>query len=61
MGTLLTWLAALFPTAGILYLFWLVMKNLVEADRRERLAHSRWEAEHGIDDNTRTVPPRRPH
>ncbi|HET7304198.1 MAG TPA: hypothetical protein VFJ12_06560 [Segeticoccus sp.] len=44
MGTVWTYIAAVLPTAGILYLFWLVMKNLVEADRRERIAHSQWEA-----------------
>jgi hypothetical protein len=56
MGTLWSWIAALLPTAGILYLFWLVMKNLVEADRRERLAHSQWEAEHGVGEKA----PRKP-
>jgi hypothetical protein len=28
---------------GVGWLFWLVMKSLVEADRRERRAHSQWE------------------
>jgi hypothetical protein len=45
MGTLWSWTAALLPTAGLAYLFYVVMKHVVEGDRRERLAHSQWEAE----------------
>lgn len=37
------YVAALIPTAGIAFLFYLVIKHMVEADRRERLAHSQWE------------------
>lgn len=35
----------LIPSIGILYLFWYVMKHILEGDRRERLAHAQWEAE----------------
>lgn len=35
----------LIPSIGILYLFWYVMKHIVEGDRRERLAHAQWEQE----------------
>jgi hypothetical protein len=38
-------IAALLPTAGVAFLFYLVIKAMIEGDRRERLAHSRWEAE----------------
>ncbi|WP_151525721.1 hypothetical protein [Serinicoccus kebangsaanensis] len=31
-------LAALLPSAGLLYLFYVVMKHMVEGDRRERAA-----------------------
>jgi len=36
---------ALLPSAGVAFLFYLVMKAMLEGDRRERLAHSKWEAE----------------
>ena len=40
-------LGALLPSAGVAFLFYLVIKAMLEGDRRERLAHSRWEAEQG--------------
>jgi hypothetical protein len=42
-----TWLviAALLPTTGVAVLFYFVIKAMVEGDRRERLAHSQWEAQ----------------
>lgn len=36
--------AALLPTIGILVLFYIVMKNIIEADRRERRAQAEWDA-----------------
>lgn len=38
------YLAALIPTAGLLYLFYVVMKHIIEGDRRERAAQRAWEA-----------------
>jgi hypothetical protein len=38
-------LGALLPSAGVAFLFYLVVKAMLEGDRRERLAHSKWEAE----------------
>lgn len=38
-------LAALLPSIGLLYLFWVVMKHILEGDRRERAAQRLWEAE----------------
>jgi len=38
-------LAALLPTVGVAFLFYIVIKAIVEGDRRERLAHSQWEAQ----------------
>ncbi|MGB7450469.1 MAG: hypothetical protein WA892_15255 [Ornithinimicrobium sp.] len=42
-----TWgiVAALLPTVGLLYLFWVIMTHIVEGDRRERAAQRLWEAE----------------
>ena len=51
------YIAALIPSAGVGFLFWLVIKNMIEGDRKERLAHSQWDAEHPetprIPDNTK--------
>jgi hypothetical protein len=40
------YVAALIPSAGVGFLFYLVVKHMIEGDRRERLAHSQWEAAH---------------
>jgi hypothetical protein len=40
------YLAALLPTAGVAALFYFVMKAILEGDRRERLAQSKWEKQH---------------
>lgn len=37
-------LAALLPSIGLGYLFWVIMKHIVEGDRRERAALREWEA-----------------
>jgi len=39
-------LGALLPSAGVGFLFFVIIKAMLEGDRRERLAHSKWEAEH---------------
>lgn len=38
-------LGALLPTAGVAFLFYVVIKAMLEGDRNERLAHSQWEAD----------------
>ncbi len=38
-------LAALIPSIGLLFLFYVILKHFVEGDRRERAAIRRWEAE----------------
>lgn len=38
-------LGALLPSAGVAFLFYLVIKAMLEGDRNERLAHSQWEAD----------------
>jgi hypothetical protein len=40
-------LIALVPSAGVGVLFYIVIKAMVEADRRERIAHAKWEKERG--------------
>jgi hypothetical protein len=38
-------LIALVPSAGVGILFYLVVKAMIEGDRRERAAHAKWEKE----------------
>jgi hypothetical protein len=45
MESLVPYIVALVPTVGIATLFYFVMKNIIEGDRKERLAQARWEAE----------------
>jgi len=45
LHSVLITLGALLPSAGVAFLFYVVIKAMLEGDRRERLAHSRWEAE----------------
>lgn len=40
------YVAALLPTIGISFLCYVVVRNLMEADRRERRAQAQWEAAH---------------
>lgn len=42
--TVFPYLAALLPTIGVAFLFYFIMKFILEGDRRERLAQARWEA-----------------
>jgi threonine/homoserine/homoserine lactone efflux protein len=37
-------LMAVAPTVGVLFLFWLAIRAIIEADRRERSAQARIEA-----------------
>ena len=49
-------LGALLPSAGVAFLFYVVIKAIFEGDRRERLAHSKWEAdqERSLDSSMRS-------
>jgi hypothetical protein len=42
------YVAALLPTIGVGFLFYHIMKYILEGDRRERLAQARWEREQGM-------------
>lgn len=44
LHTVLIALGALLPSAGVAFLFYVVVKAMLEGDRNERLAHSQWEA-----------------
>jgi len=39
-------LAGLLPSIGIGYLFYKIMRLLLEGDRKERTAYAQWQAEH---------------
>jgi hypothetical protein len=52
LHTVLIALGALLPSAGVAFLFYVIMKAMLEGDRSERLAHSKWEA-----DQERSVSP----
>ncbi len=45
LHSVLITLGALLPSAGVGFLFYVVIKAMLEGDRNERLAHSKWEAE----------------
>ena len=45
LNSVLIAIGALLPSAGVAFLFYLIIKAMLEGDRRERLAHSKWEAE----------------
>lgn len=41
-GTLWPIIAALLPTIGLAFMFYVIMKHILEADRRERAAQRAW-------------------
>ena len=41
--------AALLPTVGVAFLFYWIIRYMVEADRSERKAIAHWNKEHGDD------------
>lgn len=45
MDSVVPYILALLPTAGLLALFYVIMKSILEGDRRERIAQAKWEAE----------------
>lgn len=45
MNPVLQVLGALLPSAGVAFLFWLAMRSIIGADRRERLAMARLDAQ----------------
>ncbi len=49
--------AALLPTIGVGYLFYWIIRYMIEADRSERKAIAKWNAEHGDDLKGNRQPP----
>lgn len=45
MDSVMPYVLAFVPTAGVATLFYFIIKNILEGDRRERIAQARWEAE----------------
>ena len=43
--------AALIPFLGAAFMFYVIMKGVIESDRRERAAQRKWEAEHPLEGN----------
>jgi hypothetical protein len=50
MEAAMPYILALAPTIGMAILFYFIMKSIIEGDRRERIAQSKWEAEHAAED-----------
>jgi hypothetical protein len=50
------YLAALLPTVAVAVLFYFLIKSILEGDRRERLAQSKWEKEHEQGSDTPKTP-----
>jgi hypothetical protein len=53
MSGIWPYIAALIPSAGVGFLFWLVIKNMIEGDRKERLAHSQWDAQQAAQESAK--------
>ena len=47
--TMFSYLAALLPTVAVAVLFYFLIKSILEGDRRERLAHSKWELDQELE------------
>ncbi|MEP6800144.1 MAG: lysyl-tRNA synthetase [Lapillicoccus sp.] len=50
------YVAALLPTVAVATLFYYLVKNILEGDRRERLAQSKWDADHNGEESTSVSP-----
>lgn len=48
------YVAALLPTIGISFLCYVVVRHVMEADRRERRAQAQWEAAHPRPEHLKT-------
>ncbi|PWJ23989.1 hypothetical protein ATK17_0072 [Branchiibius hedensis] len=46
----------LLPTIGLVYLFYVIMKHIMEADRRERIAQAQWDAARDAEVNASPPP-----
>ena len=48
MDSLWPAIETLIPSIGILGLFYLILRHIMEGDRRERVAQAQWEREHDL-------------
>ena len=46
------YLAAILPTICVGFLFYFIIKAMIEGDRRERIAQAKWEKEHQPKDSS---------
>ena len=53
MQSVLPYVLALVPTVGVAWLFYVIIKNILEGDRRERMAQAKWEAARDAEDAAR--------
>lgn len=49
LDTIGPYLATLLPTVGVAFLFYWIIRYMMEADRRERKALAAWRKEHDVD------------
>ncbi|GAB3587946.1 hypothetical protein [Calidifontibacter terrae] len=54
------YIATLLPSIGVLYLFYVIMKHILEGDRRERIAQAQWENAHDLSEKTSAESPADP-
>lgn len=45
MDAVWPYIATLIPSIGLLFLLYVILKHMMEGDRRERIAHAQWERE----------------
>lgn len=48
------YIATLIPSIGLLFLLYVILKHMMEGDRRERIAHAQWERETEVATPSRT-------
>lgn len=46
MADLWKYAAALIPFLGAAFMFYVIIKSVIESDRRERIAQAEWDAAH---------------
>lgn len=49
--------AALIPFLGAAFMFYVIMKGVIESDRRERAAMRKWDADHSTEKKTPDADP----
>ncbi|MEO7069683.1 MAG: lysyl-tRNA synthetase [Nostocoides sp.] len=51
INTIWPYAAALIPFIGAAFIFYVIIKGVLEGDRRERIAQRKWDEEHGTADH----------